>query len=136
MNEDRLKKVLENHCGGYNCAQAVACAYSEKLGLDEKILYQLSSGLGVGMGSMEGSCGAVTAAAMVIGMLAQKKGLSNRDSLRLSRQLTNDFEEKNQALTCKTLKGRDTGNVLRDCGGCVSDSAKLLEKMIDALDKQ
>ena len=33
---DEVRKALENHKKGYNCAQAVACAFSEQLGMDEK----------------------------------------------------------------------------------------------------
>lgn len=133
MNEKMIEKVVNNHDSGYNCAQAVACAYSDELGIDEKVLFQLASGLGVGMGSMKGSCGAVTAAAMVAGMMAQKKGLGNREALKLSKQITTEFETKNKSLICKTLKGRETGEVLRDCRGCVIDSAEMLESIMEDL---
>ena len=33
---ERQKRVEENHKKGYNCAQAVACAYSDLFGVDEK----------------------------------------------------------------------------------------------------
>ena len=59
MENSRIEKAGENHYNGYNCAQALACAFSDEVGLDEKTIFNLTSGLGVGMGNMEGSCGAV-----------------------------------------------------------------------------
>ena len=33
--ESRIKKTIELHDKGYNCAQAVACAYCDLVGVDE-----------------------------------------------------------------------------------------------------
>ena len=60
--ETRVDKVAEKHKSGYNCAQAVACAYCDLIGIDEETMFRLTEGLGLGMGGMEGTCGAVTAA--------------------------------------------------------------------------
>ena len=63
---DEVRKALENHKKGYNCAQAVACAFSEQLGMDEKEVFRLMEPFGFGMGTM-GTCGAVSAMAAVVG---------------------------------------------------------------------
>ena len=34
--ESRIQKTIELHDQGYNCAQAVACAYCDLVGIDEK----------------------------------------------------------------------------------------------------
>ena len=34
--EERVKLAEEKHHSGYNCAQAVLCSYSDKLGIDEE----------------------------------------------------------------------------------------------------
>ena len=44
---DEVRKALENHKKGYNCAQAVACAFSEQLGMDEKEVFRLMEPLGL-----------------------------------------------------------------------------------------
>ena len=31
---ERVAKAVENHKSGYNCAQAVACAYCDLMGVD------------------------------------------------------------------------------------------------------
>ena len=65
--ETRVDKVAEKHKSGYNCAQAVACAYCDLIGIDEETMFRLTEGLGLGMGGMEGTCGAVTAACVIAG---------------------------------------------------------------------
>ena len=65
--ETRVDKVAEKHKSGYNCAQAVACAYCDLVGIDEETMFRMTEGLGLGMGGMEGTCGAVTAACVIAG---------------------------------------------------------------------
>ena len=62
------KKTVANHKKKYNCAQAVACAFCDKLGRDEKEVFEVMEAFGLGMGSM-GTCGAVSAMAAVVGMV-------------------------------------------------------------------
>lgn len=54
--------------GGMNCAQAVFCAFADELGMDETTAAKTSCGLGGGVGRLREVCGAVTGAALVLGM--------------------------------------------------------------------
>lgn len=54
---------------GYNCAQAVACAFSEELGMDVPTIARLVSSYGGGMGKLREVCGAVSGALFVLGAL-------------------------------------------------------------------
>ena len=36
---NRVEKALENHGKGYNCCQAVACAYADLVGVDENLIF-------------------------------------------------------------------------------------------------
>lgn len=65
----KTDKAAQNHQKGYNCAQAVACAFAEEMGIDESIIFKMMEGHGLGMGCMEGTCGAITGAVAVIGAL-------------------------------------------------------------------
>ena len=58
----KTDKAAQNHQKGYNCAQAVACAFAEEMGIDESIIFKMMEGHGLGMGCMEGTCGAITGA--------------------------------------------------------------------------
>lgn len=45
---NRAQKAAEYHQKGYNCAQAIVCAFCDKVGLDEKTAFKVSEGLGLG----------------------------------------------------------------------------------------
>lgn len=62
---DRAERLFTDGC---NCSQAVFTAFADEFGLDEALAKRLSCGLGGGVGRMREVCGAVSAAAMVIGM--------------------------------------------------------------------
>ena len=42
--ETRVDKVAEKHKSGYNCAQAVACAYCDLVGIDEETMFRMTEG--------------------------------------------------------------------------------------------
>jgi len=63
--EERSAELFASGC---NCSQAVFAAFASELGLDETLSKRLACGLGGGVGRMREVCGAVSAAAMVIGM--------------------------------------------------------------------
>ena len=54
---------------GYNCAQSVFCAFCDMTGLDRETAARLASSFGGGMGRLRETCGTVSAAAMVLGMV-------------------------------------------------------------------
>ena len=111
-------------CGTHNCAQAVICTYADLIGLDEETARNLGNAFGAGMGTMEGTCGALVGAGIVLG-LATKDRAAARKGMR---QVMTQFQQRNGATQCKLLKGVGTGMVLRECTGCVADAAELLEE--------
>ena len=64
---DTISKAESLFKEGCNCAQSVFAAFAEELGIDEDLAKRVSCGLGGGVGRMREVCGAVSAAAMVIG---------------------------------------------------------------------
>ena len=56
--ETRVEIAAKKHKKGYNCAQAVACTYCDLVGVDEEMMFKAVEALGLGMGCMEGTCGA------------------------------------------------------------------------------
>ena len=66
--EPRREQAVKRRMSGYNCAQAVLCTYSDQCDLSEKELYQISEGLGGGLGCSLGTCGALNAAVMLAGL--------------------------------------------------------------------
>ena len=57
---NRAERAAEYHKKGYNCAQAIVCAFCDKAGLDEETAFKVSEGLGLGVSDTYGTCGAVT----------------------------------------------------------------------------
>ncbi len=62
-------KAAELFVGGYNCAQAVAVAFSDVTGFDERTSARIVSSFGGGMGRMREVCGAVSGMLFVLGIL-------------------------------------------------------------------
>nr|WP_314638454.1 C-GCAxxG-C-C family protein [uncultured Olsenella sp.] len=126
--------AAERHSRGYNCAQAVACSFADELGMDEASLFRAAEGLGLGMGGMQATCGAVAGACMVAGLLNSTGDLDHPNSkastYRLSRQIVERFGEANGSTTCRELKGVGTGTVLAPCTKCVSDAVRIAEDVL------
>ena len=123
MESRKQIAVEKKHCG-LNCAQAVLCTYADIAGIDEETAIRLAAPFGAGMGNMEGTCGAITGAGLVLGFVS--KGPATKQM----RQIMNKFQERNGATQCKLLKGVGTGKVLRECSDCVADAAEFLEEEI------
>lgn len=132
---DRVKKALANHDKNYNCCQSVACAYCDLLGVDEETMFKAGEAFGLGMGGMEGTCGAITGAVLLAGLKNSTANLENpnskADTYKLSKAILKAFEEKNGATICKEIKGVGTGTVLRSCPGCIEDAAMIAEEILN-----
>jgi C_GCAxxG_C_C family probable redox protein len=107
-----------------NCACAVLSTYCDLVGLDEETARNLTYGFGSGMGTMEGTCGAIVGAGMVLGLANKKNAGANM------RQVLTRFKERNGAIQCRQLKGIDTGKPLRACNDCVADACEFLEECL------
>ena len=116
----------KKRCGSHNCAQAVLHTYMDLTGLDEATAMQVAGAFGAGMGNMEGTCGALVGAGMVLGMVTKDKA----KTMKQMRQVMAKFQERNGATQCKLLKGVDTKVVLRSCPDCVADACEFLEEEI------
>lgn len=132
--ETRIEKTMDRFKKGYNCAQAVACTYCDLVGIDEETMFKMTEAFGLGMGGMEGTCGAIVGACAVAGLKNStgnmEKPDSKLDTYKLSREILDHFKEQNTSVVCKELKGKETGKVLRACPDCVKDAAAILEKVL------
>ena len=59
----------EYHARGFNCAQAVACTLAPVVGLDPQVAFTLTEGFGAGMGGMTETCGAISGAVAIMGLV-------------------------------------------------------------------
>ena len=116
--------------GTHNCAQAIVSTYADIIGLDETTAKNVANAFGGGMGNMEGTCGALVGAGVVLGLATKDKAASRKGM----RQIMMKFQERNGTTQCKQLKGVGTGIVLRECTGCVADAAEFLEDQLKNLE--
>jgi len=118
----------KKRCGSHNCAQAVLHTYADIAGVDEDMAMNMANAFGTGMGCMEGTCGALVGAGMVLGMVNKDKV----KSMKQMREIMTKFQQRNGATQCKLLKGVGTKVVLRECPDCVADAAEFLEEQLGA----
>ncbi|MBQ7219551.1 MAG: C_GCAxxG_C_C family protein [Synergistaceae bacterium] len=119
---------LKNRTGDshYNCAQAVACVFAEEAGLSDETLRKLGAGFGLGMGTMEATCGALCGAQMILGMMKYQGKPIRKDAAELYKA----FTEKCGGSICRELKGAGTGKVLCSCDDCVRNAVEILEERV------
>ena len=100
-------KAAELFMQGYNCAQAVAVAFCDLTGLEEKQAAKMASAFGGGMGRLREVCGAVSGMLLVLGILdgyddptddTAKKELYSR-----VQALAREFREENGSIICREL---------------------------------
>ena len=149
MNTRKNIAAEKKRCGSHNCAQAIVHTYADIAGLDEQTAMNVGNAFAAGMGNMEGTCGALVGAGMVLGMVNKDKA----KSMKQMREIMTKFQERNGATQCKLLKGVGTKAaiereqsdacidsaereqarpkvkvVLRECPDCVADAAEFLEE--------
>ena len=100
--ETRKEKAAEKkRCGSHNCTQAVLCTYHDFAGMEEETIKNVGNAFAAGMGNMEGTCGALVGAGIILGLATQDKA----KSIKGMRQIMDKFKQRNGATQCKLLKG-------------------------------
>ena len=133
----------------YNCAQAVFCAFSDVTGYDIDTSARMASSFGGGLGRLRETCGAVSAAALVLGIVRGYNDPSDHEAKKqhymLVREFAEKFRKKNESIICRellTLAGinSESGGEpeqrseeyyrKRPCPQLVYDAALILDEMI------
>ena len=104
---DNGLKAAELFLSGYNCAQAVAVAFHEELGLTERQAARMASAFGGGMGRMREVCGAVSGMLLVAGMLygyeTPGDDVSKKDHYARVQLLAGRFREQVGSIVCREI---------------------------------
>lgn len=128
-----VEMARDLHEKGYNCAQAVACAFLDQIDMDEKTLFALLEGFGGGMGGRQATCGAVSGAVAIVSLLSSKGDVASgtkNATYALVEPIVEKFLHQNKSLVCKDLKGLETGKELRSCPLCIEDAVRLAFEVI------
>ncbi len=132
---------------GYNCSQAVACAFCDVTGLDLETAARMASSFGGGLGRLREVCGTVSGAALVLGLARGYADPGDVDAKRAHyrrvQEFARRFREESGSIICRDLL-RDVGVTpgaepearteefyrRRPCAGLAWRSARILEEML------
>ena len=133
---------------GYNCAQAVACAFSDQVQLPLETVARTVSALGGGMCRLRQTCGALSGAMVILGLA---EGYEDADDVIGKKMLyakgqlmAIPFEEQFSSFQCRELLGLAPGQEnspeptartpafyeKRPCLKYIMQMAELLEKTL------
>lgn len=102
----RAEKARQYFIEGYTCSQAVVMAFIDLINLSEEQAIKVSLPLGGGLGRLRLTCGALTGASLVVGMIFGKNEISEENKMDVYekvREISKRFVEKEKTLNCKEL---------------------------------
>ena len=102
----RAERAKEYFLQGYACSQAVALAFQDVMGVDEKTICKLMLPFGGGLGRLRLTCGAVSGMAAVIGATcaeAENSPENKKQTYAITQELCGKFKEENGSLICGEL---------------------------------
>lgn len=97
---NRVEKAESLFRSGCNCSQAVFVAFADEFGMDADFAKRVSCGLGGGVGRMREVCGAVSGAAMVLGM---RLGPEKTAAYPAIQDFCAEFKAKTGSIICREL---------------------------------
>ena len=104
---NHVERAVELFVEGYNCAQAVAAAFGDLTGLDEKTAAKMASCFGGGMGRMREVCGAVSGMLLVLGLLygydTPGDDVSKKQQYTVVQELSARFREQTGSIVCREI---------------------------------
>lgn len=106
MNTQEVEAV-SRFCDGYSCSQAVLSVYGARYGLAEDTAVRIAAGFGGGIGRTGQTCGALTGAIMVIGLMRGSAVAQDRaakdEVYRLGQEMLRTFEDRCGSTQCREL---------------------------------
>jgi C_GCAxxG_C_C family probable redox protein len=99
--------ALANGNNGCSCSEAIMTAFSKGYGLDRGMAMRLASGFWGGMGLMGETCGAITAAFMIIGLKFGTDDItdsySRQNTYLMVAEFAERFEKMKGSIRCREL---------------------------------
>ena len=130
----KKEMAKEFHKKGFNCAQSVALPFCEELGLDPVMVAKGMEGFGGGMGGYNLTCGALSAAVYIAGIINSDGSLtapsSKRNTYVICKNICESFKEECGSHFCGEIKGLIGGTPLKSCDECIACGVNLAEKLL------
>ena len=102
----RAERAKEYFLQGYACSQAVALAFADVIGMDERTIAKVTLPFGGGLGRLRLTCGAVSGMAFVVGAVfaeAENSPENKKKTYAMTQQLSLKFKEEDGSLICQEL---------------------------------
>ena len=142
---ERSEQAKDLFLSGYNCAQSVLLSFADDLKFSKELAQKMAAGFGGGMGKQQETCGAVTGAIMVLGLL-KGEHVNNNEELKSEsygsvKELTREFVSEYKSTKCIDLIGCDFNTPegaarFKDekimetvCAGCVKKAVEIVESL-------
>ena len=108
---DLIEKAIEYFLTDRNCSQAILMSFGPDFGLPIELGQKIAAPFGAGVGRLGETCGAVSGALMVLGLLAGASGFQSLEQKELSYSLAREFiakfNERRGSTRCRDLLGND-----------------------------
>ena len=147
---DRGDKAKALFYEGYNCSQAVFCAFEDMTGLDRVTAARLVCSFGGGMGRLREVCGAVSGALTVLGAVAgysdPKDPAAKKEHYALVQEFARRFREKHGSIVCRELLSglnvsvggtpearTDEFYKKRPCAELIADAADIADELLNEI---
>jgi C_GCAxxG_C_C family probable redox protein len=145
MKMERSEQAKEHFLSGFNCAQSVVLSFADDLKYSKELALKISAGFGGGMGKQQETCGAVTGAIMVLGLLKGEE-VNNNDELKSEtyssvKELSKEFTAAYKTTNCRELiacdlntpegsaKFKEEKLMENVCAGCVAKAVQIVESI-------
>ncbi|MCK4748588.1 MAG: C_GCAxxG_C_C family protein [Bacteroidales bacterium] len=142
---ERSEHAKDLFLSGYNCAQSVVLSFADDLKYSKELAQKMAAGFGGGMGKQQETCGAVTGAIMVLGLLKGEE-VNNNDELKAQtygsvKEMTREFVSTFKTTSCRELTGCDLNTPegaeefkekkIMDtvCADCVKKAVEIVESI-------
>ncbi|MGW8314464.1 MAG: C-GCAxxG-C-C family protein [Bacteroidales bacterium] len=142
---DKSEQAKSYFFSGHNCAQSVLLSFASELHYSTELAEKIAAGFGAGMGRTQQTCGAVTGAIMVMGIMQGERVNNNEqlksESYRSAKELMEAFTEEFGTTRCSELIGCDLNtpegsarfteeNMMENvCAVCVRKAVQIVETL-------
>jgi C_GCAxxG_C_C family probable redox protein len=142
---ERSEHAKELFLEGNNCSQSLLLSFAKDYGYSKELALKVSAGFGGGMGRLQDTCGAVTGAIMVLGILQGEKASDNKElktgTYGLVREFIKRFTNDFQTISCRELtrcdfnsdsgteKFRNEGVMEKICVPCIKRAVEIVESI-------
>lgn len=147
----KSEKAKELFLCGYNCSQAVLCAFADECGISEDTAWKVSSSFGGGLGRLREVCGAFSGMAMAAGLIygyEKDSPAQKSEHYKRIQHLADKFREENGSIICRELLknvAHTSGSApeartqeyykKRPCAHIVECAAKIMQQYIEEQEK-